>query len=82
MSAGGVFSNLKLTGNLAAYRDDAYYRDGLGILNSSAAMLYGRKTWETFVKTWPGRDHLWATRPTGPASFSGTYSGQVQSTAQ
>ncbi len=62
VSADGVFSNPKLVGNLAAYRDDAYYRDGLGTLSSSAAMLYGRKTYEIFSKTWPGRDHPWAER--------------------
>lgn len=59
VSADGVFSNLKLLGNLVAYRDDAYYRDGLDVLSSSTAMLYVRKTYETFAKTWPGREHPW-----------------------
>ena len=53
VSTDGVFSNPKLVGNLAAYRDDAYYRDGLGIVSSRAAMLYGRTTCEMFAK--PGR---------------------------
>ncbi len=60
VSADGVFSNPQLVGNLVSFRDDAYYRDGLGVLRSSAAMLYGRKTYEAFSKTWPGRDHPWA----------------------
>jgi len=60
VSADGVFSNPQLVANLATYRDDAYYQDGLGVLSASAAMLYGRKTYEAFSRTWPGRDHPWA----------------------
>jgi dihydrofolate reductase len=60
VSADGVFSDPHLVGNLVSYRDDAYYRDGLGVLRSSDAMLYGRKTYEAFAKIWPGRDHPWA----------------------
>ncbi len=60
VSADGVFSHPQLVGNLASYREDAYYRDGLGVLRSTVAMLYGRKTYEAFSKTWPGRDHPWA----------------------
>lgn len=62
VSADGVFSNPQLVGNLASYRDDAYYRDGLGVLTASTAMLYGRKTYEAFSRTWPARDHPWADR--------------------
>ena len=54
VSADGVFSNPQLVANLTTYRDDAYYGDGLGVLSASAAMLYGRKTYEAFSKTWPG----------------------------
>lgn len=39
VSADGVFSNHQLVANLTTYRDDAYYRDGLGVLSASAAML-------------------------------------------
>ncbi len=30
------------------------------MLSASATMLYGRKTYEAFSKTWSGRDHPWA----------------------
>jgi dihydrofolate reductase len=60
VSADEVFSNPQLVENLVSYRDDAYYRDGLGLLRSSVAMLYGRKTYQAFSKTWPERDHPWA----------------------
>jgi dihydrofolate reductase len=44
------------------YRDDAYYRDGLGELLACEAMLMGRTTFEEFAKIWPGRSHPWADR--------------------
>jgi dihydrofolate reductase len=44
------------------YRDDAYYRDGLGELLGCEAMLMGRTTFEEFAKIWPGRSHPWADR--------------------
>jgi dihydrofolate reductase len=44
------------------YRDDAYYRDGLGLLNACDAMLMGRTTYEELAKIWPGRQHPWADR--------------------
>jgi len=61
VSADGVFANPELVANLTSLRDDAYYRDGLGVLRASAAMLYGRRTYEAFSKTWPGHDHRWVT---------------------
>ena len=62
VSADGVFSNPKLVGNLAPYRDDAYYRDGLGILSSSARDALRPQDVRDVCKTWPGRDHPWAER--------------------
>jgi dihydrofolate reductase len=44
------------------YRDDAYFRDGLGQLLACDAMLMGRTTYEEFAKIWPGRSHPWADR--------------------
>jgi dihydrofolate reductase len=50
--------------DLLAYRDDAYLRDGLGVLSSSEAMLYGRTVYDSFAERWPARDHPWAARLT------------------
>jgi dihydrofolate reductase len=44
------------------YRDDAYYRDGLGLMTACDAMLMGRTTYEQLAKIWPGRIHPWADR--------------------
>jgi dihydrofolate reductase len=44
------------------YRDDAYFRDGLGQLLACDAMLMGRTTYEEFAKIWPGSSHPWADR--------------------
>lgn len=61
VSADGVFAD-EGTRRFFAYRDDAYYRDGLGQLLACGAMLLGRTTYEGFAKLWPGRDHPWADR--------------------
>ena len=44
------------------YRDEAYIRDGLGLLLACDAMLMGRTTYEESAKLWPGRQHPWADR--------------------
>ena len=44
------------------YRDDAYFRDGLGQLMACEAMLMGRTTYENFATIWPGRIHPWGDR--------------------
>jgi dihydrofolate reductase len=44
------------------YRDEAYCRDGLGLLLACDAMLMGRTTYEELSKIWPGRQHPWAER--------------------
>jgi dihydrofolate reductase len=47
-----------------SFRDDAYMRDGLGVLHACDAMLMGRTMYEMSAKIWPGRgsDHPWAAR--------------------
>jgi dihydrofolate reductase len=61
VSADGIFSDVRLF-RLFEYRDDAYYRDGLGQLLACDALLLGRTTFESFAQLWPGRDHPWAER--------------------
>jgi dihydrofolate reductase len=48
----------------ASYRDDAYLRDGLGLLLSCEAMVMGRATYESNARIWPARagQHPWADR--------------------
>jgi dihydrofolate reductase len=47
-----------------SFRDDAYMRDGLGVLSACDAMLMGRTMYEASSKLWPTRenDHPWAAR--------------------
>jgi len=59
MSVDGVFSGEGI-GRFMDYRDDAYFRDGLGQLLACDAMLMGRTTYQNFAPLWPGRDHPWA----------------------
>jgi dihydrofolate reductase len=61
VSVDGVFAGPALQ-QFLGYRDDAYLRDGLGLLLASDAMLMGRTTYDSFAKIWPGRDHPWAGR--------------------
>jgi dihydrofolate reductase len=45
------------------FRDDAYLRDGLGVLCACEAMIVGRGVYEGMAKIWPSRsDHPWAAR--------------------
>jgi len=61
VSIDGVFEDPHILGFMA-YRDEAYLRDGLGLLLECDAMLMGRNTYESFAKIWPGRTHPWADR--------------------
>jgi dihydrofolate reductase len=61
ISVDGVFAGTDLS-EFFAYRDEAYLRDGLGLLLSCSAMLMGRNTYEGWAKLWPGRQHPWAER--------------------
>jgi dihydrofolate reductase len=63
-SIDGVFAGPE-TRRFYDYRDDAYYRDGLGLLVSSDAMLMGRVTYEELAKIFSGRQqHPWTDRLT------------------
>jgi dihydrofolate reductase len=45
------------------FRDDAYLRDGLGVLSACEAMIMGRGVYEETAKIWQSRpDHPWAHR--------------------
>lgn len=59
----GVFEDPQSWG-FAGFRDDAYLRDGLGLLMSCDAMLMGRRGYEGNARIWPGRSgtHPWADR--------------------
>ncbi len=59
VSADGIFSGAGIS-HFHQFRDDAYYRDGLGQLLACEAMLMGRVTYEGFAPLWPGREHPWA----------------------
>jgi dihydrofolate reductase len=61
ISIDGVVEDPQLLGFME-YRDDAYMRDGLGLLMSCEALLMGRRTYQGFAKIWPGRPHPWADR--------------------
>jgi dihydrofolate reductase len=61
LSADGVFEDPARLG-IMQYRDDAYMRDGLGLLSACEAMLIGRNTYESLAKIWPSRAHPWAHR--------------------
>jgi dihydrofolate reductase len=44
------------------YRDDAYMRDGFGLLLACDGMLFGRRSYEASAQIWPERaaGHPWA----------------------
>jgi dihydrofolate reductase len=63
-SADGVIEDPVGMG-VAEYQDDAYLRDGLGLLTACDAILFGRATYEAFAELYDGRtDHkpMWADR--------------------
>jgi dihydrofolate reductase len=64
VSADGVFSSNGPRGpGFLQFRDEAYLRDGLGVLSAAGAMLWGRNTYEQFSKIWrPDREHPWTER--------------------
>lgn len=50
---------------VAEYQDEAYLRDGLGLLTACDALLFGRGTYEALAELYDGRtDHkpMWADR--------------------
>jgi dihydrofolate reductase len=63
VSADGVFEDPVGMG-VGQYQDDAYLRDGLGLLTACDAILFGRRTYESFAKLYDGGGHkpMWAER--------------------
>jgi len=62
VSADGAFDDPVNLGFMQ-YQDDAYMRDGLGLLTACDAMLFGRSTYQIFAKFYQsGRAHPWADR--------------------
>lgn len=61
LSADGVFEDPARLGFMQ-YRDEAYMRDGLGLLSACTAMIMGRNTYETSAAIWPSRTDPWARR--------------------
>ena len=53
VSADGVFDQSAVPGFLQ-YQDDAYLRDGLGLMTACEAMLFGRSTYQMFAKLYQG----------------------------
>jgi dihydrofolate reductase len=65
VSADGVFEDPVAMG-VGEYQDEAYLRDGLGLLMACDAILFGRRTYEAFATLYRGRVHkpMWADRLT------------------
>jgi dihydrofolate reductase len=62
VSVDGVYTDPAGLGFMR-FRDDAYLRDGLGVLSASEAMIMGRGFYEASAKMWQSRpDHPWAHR--------------------
>lgn len=63
VSADGVFEDPVGMG-VGEYQDEAYLRDGLGLLTACDAILFGRRTYEAFAKLYGGGAHkpMWADR--------------------
>ena len=61
ISVDGIFAETDYS-KFFAYQDETYLRDGLDRLLSNDAILMGRKTYESWVKIWPGSPHPWAER--------------------
>jgi len=63
VSADGVFEDPVGMG-VGEYQDEAYLRDGLGLLMACDAIVFGRRTYEAFANLYHGRVHkpMWADR--------------------
>lgn len=62
VSADGVYTDPAGLGFMR-FRDEAYLRDGLGVLCASEAMIMGRGFYQASAKLWSSRpDHPWAQR--------------------
>jgi dihydrofolate reductase len=63
VSLDGTFED-PVSSGFMRYRDDAYVRDGLGLLLACDGMLFGRRSYEASAQIWPDRaaGHPWADR--------------------
>jgi dihydrofolate reductase len=63
LTADGVFEN-PVSWRFMDFRDDAYLRDGLALLESCEGKLMGRTSYEANSRIWPGpgKGHPWAAR--------------------
>lgn len=63
VSADGVFEEPVAMG-VGEYQDEAYLQDGLGVLMTCDAILFGRRTYEAFAELYDGGIHkpMWADR--------------------
>lgn len=63
VSADGVFEDPVGMG-VGEHQDEAYLRDGLGLLTACDAILFGRGIYEAFAELYDGRAHkpMWADR--------------------
>ena len=78
VSVDGVYTDPAGLG-LMRFRDDAYLRDGLGVLSMSEAMIMGRRFYEGSAKLWQSRaDHPWAHRLNTMAKY--VFSSTLKST--
>lgn len=67
ISADGVFDDPDpVAMGVGAFQDEAYLRDGLGLLTACEAILFGRSTYEAFASLYSGGTHkpTWAGRLT------------------
>jgi dihydrofolate reductase len=57
VSADGIFDDTDpIQMGVRDYQDEAYLRDSLGLFEACDALLFGRSTYEIFVKMYAGRD--------------------------
>jgi dihydrofolate reductase len=69
ISVDGVFDN-PVGHGFMGFRDDAYIRDGLGLLCECDAMIMGRNFFEGSAQIWTSRsDHPWADRLNGMRKY-------------
>jgi dihydrofolate reductase len=63
VSADGVFEDPVGMG-ISEYQDEAYLRDGLGLLTACDAILFGRRTYQAFAELYRGGAHkpMWDDR--------------------
>ena len=65
VSTDGVYEDPVGMMRVGEYQDEAYLRDGLGLLTASDAILFGRNTYEAFAELYGGggtHKPMWADR--------------------